>query len=188
MRHNIVVIDTTHALIHFPYLTMQIKSALNQTSAKFQAVLLRDSITISQMTTKTSTAFVDPLMEWNTTGAETPMEKFTEAAILIKSHSLSTIIDRKKAVRVTNTTESPYTINKKTRIAEFSVVTPEQSKFIKPADTAILSMIPEGDSDLVTYLTDSKRINQISKPILSGFQHMKIPATQTTIPQFRNES
>ena len=66
---------------------------------------------------------------------------------------MSTIFDRKLAVRVTNTTESPYTINKNTQIAEFSVVTPEQSKFIKTVDTAILSMIPEGDPDLVTYLT-----------------------------------
>ena len=67
---------------------------------------------------------------------------------------MSTIIDRKIAVRVTNTTESPYTINKNTQIAEFSVLTPEQSKFIKPVDTAILSMIPEGDPDLVTYMTE----------------------------------
>ena len=73
---------------------------------------------------------------------------------------MSTIIDRKKAVRVTNTTESPYTINKNTLIAEFSVVTPEQSKFIKPVDTAILSMIPEGDPDLVTYLSELLRRNK----------------------------
>ena len=34
MRHNSVVIDTTHGLIHFPQLTVQVKSALNQTSTK----------------------------------------------------------------------------------------------------------------------------------------------------------
>ena len=73
---------------------------------------------------------------------------------------MSTIIDRKTAVRVTNTTESPYTINRNTQIVEFSVVTPEQSKFIKPVDTAIPSMIPEGDPDLVTYLTELLRTNK----------------------------
>ena len=73
---------------------------------------------------------------------------------------MSTIIDRKTAVRVTNTTESPYTVNKNTQIAKFSVVTPEQSKFIKPVDTAILSMIPEGDPNLVTYLTELLRTNK----------------------------
>ena len=59
MRHNCVVIDTTHEIIHFPHLTIQIKSALSQTSAKLQLVLIQDNITIPQMTTKTITAFVD---------------------------------------------------------------------------------------------------------------------------------
>ena len=62
---------------------------------------------------------------------------------------MSTISDRKIAVRVTNTTESPYTINKITQIAEFSVVTPKQSKFIKPVDTAFLRKIPEGDPGIL---------------------------------------
>ena len=143
MRHNSVFIDTTHGLIHFPHLAMQVKSASSQAIVKPQAVLNHDSIRLAQMTTKT--AFVDHISEWNTTGTVTPVEKFTEAASLIITHSMSTITDRELAVRVTNTTESPYTINKNTQTAEFSVVTPEQSKFIKPVDTAILSMIPEGD-------------------------------------------
>ena len=52
MKHNSVVIDTTHGLIHFPHLTMQVKSASSQASAKPQLVLIHDSITIPQMTTK----------------------------------------------------------------------------------------------------------------------------------------
>ena len=160
MKHNSVVSDTTHGLIHFPHLTMQVKSASSQASAKPQPVLIHDSITIPQMTTKTITAFVDHSSEWNTTGTVTPVEKFTEAASLIISHSISTIIDRKIAVRVTNTMQSPYTINKNTQTAEFSVLTPEQSKFIKPVDTAILSMIPESDPDLATYLTELLRTNK----------------------------
>ena len=86
MRHNSVVIDTAHGLIHFPHLTMHVKSALSQTSAKPQFVLIQDSITIPQMTTKTITAFVDHLSEWKTTGTVIPVEKFTETASLIISH------------------------------------------------------------------------------------------------------
>ena len=95
MRHSSVVINTTHGLIDFPQLTMQVKSGLCQTSAKLQVVLIYDSIKIPQVTTKTITAFVDHLPEWNTTGTVTPVEKFTETAGLIISHSMSAIIDRK---------------------------------------------------------------------------------------------
>ena len=94
MRHNSVVIDTTHGLIHFPHLTMKVKSGLSQTSAQPQVVLIHDSITIPQMTTRTITAFVDHLSEWNTTGTVTPVEKFTETASLKISHSMSTINDQ----------------------------------------------------------------------------------------------
>ena len=105
MRHNSVVNDTTHGLIHFPHLTMQVKSASIQTSTKPQAVLIHDSITIPQMTTKTITAFVDHLLEWNTTGTVTPVEKITETVSLIISQSILTKIHKKIAVRVTDTTE-----------------------------------------------------------------------------------
>ena len=160
MKHNSVVIDTTHGFIHFPHLTMQIKSASSQASAKPQAVLITDSKTIPPLTRRTITASVDHVSEWNTTGTVTPVKKFREAASLIISRSMSTIYDRKIPVRVTNTTESPYTINKNTQIAKISVVTPEQSKFIKTVDMAILSTIPEGDPDLVTYQTELLRTNK----------------------------
>ena len=153
MRHNSVVIDS-------PHLTMPVKGASSQTSAKPQTILVHDSITIPQMTTKTITAFVDHLSEWNTTGTVTPVEKFPEAASLIISSSLSTIIDRKVAVRFTNTTESHFTTHKNTQTADFSVVTPEQSNFIKPVDTAILSIVREGNTDLITYLTELLRTNK----------------------------
>ena len=116
--------------------------------------------TVPPTTTKTITAFVDRSSEWHTTGTVTPVGKFTEGARLLVSPSISTIIDKKTAIRITNTTESAYLIKKNTQIAEFSVVTPEQSKFIRPVDTAILSMIPEGVPDLTTYLNESLRTNK----------------------------
>ena len=91
------------------------------------------------------------------------MEKITETASLIISHSISTLIDRKIAVRVTNTTESLFTINKNTQVADFSVVTLEQSKFIKPVDVAIRSMIQEDDPDLTTYLTQLLKTDKPDK-------------------------
>ena len=64
------------------------------------------------------------------------------------------------AVRVTNTTKTPYLIKRDTPIAEFSVVTPEQVKFTKPVDEAFLSMIPECDPDPTVYLNEFVRANK----------------------------
>ena len=144
MRNNSVVIDTTHGLIHFPHLTMQVKTASSETTTKPQPVITDEAPTIPPTTTKTITAFIDHPSKWNTTGTVTPLEKFTEKASLLIFHSMSTIIDKRKAVRVTNKTEPPCLIKNHTQIAEFSVVTPKQSKHIKPVDMAILSLIPQG--------------------------------------------
>ena len=133
---------------------MQAKNAVIKASAKPPPVLIPDNTTVPPMKTKTITAFVDQSSKWHTTGTVTSVGKFTKAASLLISHSISTIFDKKTAVRITNTTESPYSIKKNTQIAEFSVVIPEQTKFITPVDTAILSMIPEGDPDLTTYLNE----------------------------------
>ena len=160
MRNNSVVIDTTYGLIQFPHLTMQVKTASSETTTKPQPVITDDALTIPPTTTKTITAFIDHPSKWNTTDTVTPLEKITETASFLISHSMSTIIDKRIAVRVTNITESPYSIKKHTAIAKLSVVTPEQSKHIKRVDLAILSLIPQGDTDLTTYLNELLRTNK----------------------------
>ena len=160
MRNNSVVIDTTYGLIHFPHLKMQVKTTSSETPTKPQPVIMDQALTIPPATTKTVTAFIDHPSKWETTGTVTPLEKFTETASLLISHSMSTIIDKRIAVRLTNTTESPYLIKKHTQIAEFSVVTPQQSKHIKPVVMAILSMIPQGDPDLTAYINELLRTSK----------------------------
>ena len=160
MRNNSVVIDTTQGLIHFPHLTMQVKTTSSGTTTKPQPAITDEALTIPPTTTKTITTFNDHPSKWNTTGTLTPLEKFTATAILMISHSMSTIIDKRIAVRVTNTKESPYLNKKHTQIVEFYVVTPEQFKHNKPVGMAILSMIPQGDPGLTAYLNKLLRTNK----------------------------
>ena len=161
MRHNTVVIDTRHGFIQFPHLTLQAKNAAIETSVKPQAVLIHHSTTVPPWTTKTIAAFVDLPTEWHKTGAVIPVGMFTEAASLLISHSISTISDKKTAVRITSIAKLADLIKKNKQNPEFSVVTPEQSKLLRPVDTAILNIIPEGDLDLTTY---SGEIIKTNKP------------------------
>ena len=59
MRNNSVVIDTTHGLIHFPHLTMQVTTASSETTTKPQPVITDEAPTIPPTTTKTIIAFID---------------------------------------------------------------------------------------------------------------------------------
>ena len=73
MRNNSVVIDTTHGLIPFPHLTIQVKTASSETTAKPQPVITDEALTIAPTATKTITAFIDHPSKWNTTGTVTPL-------------------------------------------------------------------------------------------------------------------
>ena len=161
MRNNRFVNDTTHGLIHFPLLTLQVKTASNEKTAKNpQRVIPDDALTIPPRKTKRITAFVYHPSERNNTGTVTPLEKFTKTAGLLIFQSMSTKTKRRIAVMVTNTMESPYLMKKNARIAEFSVVTPEQSKHIKPVDMTIFSMIPPSDLGQTAYLNELLRRNK----------------------------
>ena len=76
---------------------------------------------------------------------------------------MPTIFDKRVAVRVTKTTESPHLVRKSTQIAELSAVIPEQSKYMKPVDMAILNMMPQGYPDLTANLHERLRANNPEK-------------------------
>ena len=88
---------------------MQIKTN-SKMSAKPQALLTDDALTIPPRKTKTVVASVDCPSERNTTGTVTTLKMFTEKVCLLISHSMSRIIDKNVPVRVANTTETPYLI------------------------------------------------------------------------------
>ena len=71
VRNSSVVIDTTHGLIHFPHLTMQVKRASSETTTKPQLDFTEKALAIPPVTKKTITAFVDHPSNWNTTGTVT---------------------------------------------------------------------------------------------------------------------
>ena len=156
-RQNSVIPDTTHGLIHLFHLTMQVRKNNNGTSVGPQSILSDDKLTFLPMKTKRITPFVDHPSQCKATSTVTRKENFTEGASLIFSHAMSTITDKTVAVNVTSAIETLYTIMKNTQTAHFSVVTAEQSKFIRTAEKAVLSMIPSGGPDLSTQLNELPR-------------------------------
>ena len=168
MRHNSVVLDITHGILHFPHLSMQVKSVDEQRIVKPQAVIIPEDITIPAMVTKNGNAHANFISQFRTTGIVTPLEQFTENATLLVSHSMSAITNKEIPIRVTNVGETPYTLKRNTQVAEFTILTPEQSKFVKPVDTAILQMLPYDDQSLSLYLNEFLRTDK-QEPMDNNF-------------------
>ena len=64
MSNNSVVTGTTRGLVHFPHLTMQVKTASTETTGKPQSLITDDALTIPPRTTNTITVL--PLRTTNT--------------------------------------------------------------------------------------------------------------------------
>ena len=165
MRRNSVVSDTTHSLVHFFQLNMQVKTITSEASAILQPIPTGSRLTIPPRMTKHFITFVYHPSQLNATGTKTPVERFTKTVSLFVSNLITTIIGTNIALRVTNKTESPYTIMKNTQVADFSVVTPEQTKFIKPVDTTILNLILEVDPDVTCNLNELIKTNKKEKEV-----------------------
>ena len=90
----------------------------------------------------------------------TPQEKFKRTGSLSFSHSTSTASDKKVAVGLTKTTESPYLAKKNTQNLELSLVNAEKSRFIKQVVMLTLILIPECDLDVNTYQNQLLRTNK----------------------------
>ena len=114
-----MVFDNKHDLVDFPHLTKQIKSATSKRNAKPQSLFPDGSPTKTTKTTKTVTAFVDHPLKWHTTVSVTPTDKFTQTVSVLVSHSVVSINDNCAAVRVSNTTASPYTFKKNKVLPSF---------------------------------------------------------------------
>ena len=71
MRHNSVVIDTTHDPILFHNLTMQVKRTASEITAETQSVHTSINLTKPLVTTETLRAIVGHSSERNTTGTVT---------------------------------------------------------------------------------------------------------------------
>ena len=96
-------------------------------------------------TTHTITVHTVVSSNVDTTGVINPAINHCSGHTLIVASSISTVVNRKLDIRVTNTAHTPYKIKKKTTVAEFKILSPEEAKEFKPLNTAALKVLTDND-------------------------------------------
>ena len=156
-RQNKVIFDATDGPICFSHFTLNVKNDNNDKTAKPPKCRQKRQTDNSSYDNKTITSFIEFSSKWTATGFVNPTETLTKTARLLILHSMSSLTDKKVELRITETTESPYTTKKKKHAGKFAVVVPNESKFPKLIES---SVIPEGDPDLTKYLSDGLCTNK----------------------------
>ena len=79
---------------------------------------------------------------------------------IIVAPEIATARDKKVPIKNANTTNFPYTLATDTKVAELQNLKPEETKMIRPVDTAAFNLLSEQDA-IVTYIN---ALLQVERP------------------------
>ena len=94
------------------------------------------------------------------TGTIQPLPQFDECSKIMIAPAITTARGKKVAIKISNTTDFPYTIATDTKVAELQILKPEETKMIRPIDIAALNLLTEHDN-VVTYIN---ALMQVERP------------------------
>ena len=102
----------SQGLSQFPHLTYSIATDENTRNRKLYRAHTKTPITIAPETTQTITVHTEVSSNIDTTGVFNPVINHCSGNTLVVASSISTAVNRKLDIRVTNTAQTPYTIKK----------------------------------------------------------------------------
>ena len=83
----------------------------------------------------------------NTTGMIHSTEPYSGEHQLVVASSLSTATNAKIEIRVTNTSPSPFALKKKTNVAEFTILSPQEAKQLHPLNSVAFKVLAEDTTE-----------------------------------------
>ena len=165
LKNNSAMLDVSQGLLHFPHFTYSIATDENTRNRKLYRVHTKTLITKPPETTQTITVHTDVSSNIVPTGVINPAINHCSGNTLVVASSISTAVDRKLDIRVTNTAHTPYTIKKNTTVAEFKIMSPKEAKELKPLNTEALKVLTEDDSeDAIIYVNERLKTEDSPPP------------------------
>ena len=136
LQRNHTVLDMGQGILNFPFFSMQLKTADHKYSNVLEPTLNPTEITISpndRVLIRTNSLLYP---ENAVTGILQPSDLLHEEGDITFCPTLVTLNDGNISIPVNTFTDHPYKLKKGFHIASFSVMTPEQMKYVKSVDPA----------------------------------------------------
>ena len=161
MRNHQAVIDTANGTINFSHveMTRAMGDEMKKCNPKPLQIITDGNQTIPPQQTTTVNVIVVTTNTNDITGAIQPLPQFDETANIIIAPALASAHNKRISIKIVNLTEFPYTIKSHTKIAELQILKPEDTKQIRPIDTAALSILNDPD-DSHMYVNELMKSNE----------------------------
>ena len=155
LQRNRTVLDMRQGILNFPFFSMQLKTADHKYSNVLEPILNPAEITIppnDRVLIRTNSLLYP---ENAVTGILQPSDLLHEEGDITFCPALVTLNDGSISIPVNNFTDHPYKLKKGLHIANFSVMTPEQMKYVKPIDPASTWHLLQQDQEQAAHYVSS---------------------------------
>ena len=155
LQRNHTVLDMRQGILNFPFFSMQLKTADHKYSNVLEPILNPIEITIppnDKVLIRTNSLLYP---ENAVTGILQPSDLLHEEGDITFCPALVTLNDGNILIPVNSFTDHPYKLKKGLHIANFSVMTPEQMKYVKPVDPASTWHLLQNDQEQAAHYVSS---------------------------------
>ena len=155
LQRNHTVLDMRQGILNFPFFSMQPKTADHKYSNVLEPIFNPTEITIppnDRVLIRTNSLLYP---ENAVTGILQPSDLLHEEGDITFCPALVTLNDGNIMIQVNNFTDHPYKLKKGLHIANFSVMTPEQMKYVKPVDPASTWHLLQNDQEQAAHYVSS---------------------------------
>ena len=155
LQRNHTVLDIRQGILNCPSFSMHLKAADLKYSNVLEPILNPNEITFppnDRVLIRTNSLLYP---ENTVTGILQPSDLLHEEGDITFCSALVTLNDGNISIPVKNFTDHPYKIKKGLHIASFSVMTPEQMKYVKPVDPASTWNLLQNDQEQADHYVSS---------------------------------
>ena len=161
LQRNHTVLDMRQGILNFPYFSMQLKTADHKYSNVLEPILNPDDVTIPP-NDRTLVEIKSQIYNENSvTGVLQPSDLLHEESDITFCAAIVTLTNGNVSVHINNFSDQPYKLKKGLHIANFSVLTPEQMKHVKPIDpVSTWHLLNENEEDAIYYVSSLLKANR----------------------------
>ena len=161
LQRNSTILDMRQGILNFPFLLMQLKNE-DRTYTNVIEPILNSVETILQPGKRTTIWVKFQIYTDNkATGIIQPSPLLENDEDLLICPALSSTQNNKHMVQISNILDHPYTLKKGMHIANFSILTPEQTKHIQPVNpTSVRHLMNNSYDDAIHYINSLLRTSK----------------------------
>ena len=161
LQRNNTILDMRQGVLNFPFFSMQLKTADHKYTNVMEPICTQEDITIPPNDRHLATLPSQMYDDTTVTGILQPSNALTEDGDITFCAALVTLTSGQVEIHLNNFTDHPYTLKRGSHVANFSVMTPGQMKYVKPVDPVttrhLLQDNPENAAFYVSSLIKSAK-------------------------------